>query len=624
MNEKDKFSFFDDEDDFSAPGKNEISEPPRKSKVQSGKASETIIEDDGSDQIFTDMSGARSRGAWKRFFRPDQKRREPKRAKAGAKESDSEIYSEKNILTESQIREIEQERRRKRDQKKETAKLLERVRKNLEQGGNGIENGFDDEEEPETMPEQATKEQPGENAPENTVPESTMPKSEKTASLEPEQEQKDAPVKKEKRVPKIIPMQEDIFEDLEEEPDEYEEDESSMFKVGITILVIILLCVAGTIVYQTDDGWIGEYKKNFSANMRAIDQKLHISETIDVIRGEEPETAGAAATPKPLDLGIQKETKMLPFENAAASQYSVTPQGIAVAKANYLVIYDKKGQIVWETTTSVVEPILKAEGDYIMLAEVGGRKICMYSGKKMLYAIETESNIQTADVSSNGDVAAVTKKEYYKGALEVFNREGNRIFSWSSGTDYIVSADISGTSRRVAAALINTDARVYSKLMLFDINEPESYYSQDFEGTALYNLEFVNETVNVAADNRISGISGRGKVLWDTVYNDAKFMRYACDAKGNKLVQLDENNIPQLVIYSRGGDEKEKLNAEEAPDFIDIQDSTILYNNSRITVFGRPGRLEKYAASMDIRGLKIIDKNNYLIVYNNSIEFVNN
>ena len=39
-------------------------------------------------------------------------------------------------------------------------------------------------------------------------------------------------------------------------------------------------------------------------------------------------------------------------------------------------------------------------------------------------------------------------------------------------------------------------------------------------------------------------------------------------------------------------------------------------------IFGKPGREQKYVGAMDVKGLKIIDSNTYLIVYSNSIEFV--
>lgn len=426
--------------------------------------------------------------------------------------------------------------------------------------------------------------------------------------------------KEPKKIPAVKPLEEDIYEGLEDD-EEYVDDDSSMFKIGICVLSIILVIICGTIVYHTDTGFIGEYKKNFMANIRAIDKTLHISDTLNIIKSGKGDEQ-AVATANPLDQTVQRETYMVPFENAAASKFAAVKEGIAIAKANYLAVYDTKGKLIWETTTSVVEPILKSEGGYIMLAEEKGKKICLYSDRKMIYAIDTENDILGANLSSNGDVVTVTKKEYYKGAIEVYNKEGSRIFSWSSGTDYVIAADISGSSRRVAASLLNTDSTVNSSVVLFDMNKTEGYASLVYPDTAVYNIEFVNETVNAAADNRIAGISVRGKVLWDKLFQDEKLIKYACDNRGNKLVLLEQDNIPRLEIYAKSGDKKQEINTEEIPDFIDILDNTILYNNNRVVVFGRPARLEKYAASMDIKDLKILDKSTCLIIYNNSIEFL--
>lgn len=409
----------------------------------------------------------------------------------------------------------------------------------------------------------------------------------------------------------------DIYEDLED--DEYEKNQKkpSFYKTSLIIIGIMFFVIASSYIYRTNTGFIGEYKKNFSNNISYINQRFHILEYFSNLWNYD-DSSQKKDQPK----NIEKETYIMPFENASSSQYAVTPDGIVAVKSNYLMVCNSKGEVSWDTATSVINPILKAEGDYIMIAENGGKKICLYRDKKPLYAIQIENDIQNASLSPDGDVVVITKRQYYKGTIEVYNTQGNQIFSWNSGTDYVINADISESSRRVAAILLNTDSNINSNLVLFDITKTESYATQTFPNTVLFKCDFVNETLNLAADNRISGMSIRAKVLWDVIYENENFLKYVCDDEGNKLVLLESKNIPQLKVYSKSGSNTQTITTDDIPDYIDIKDNIILYNNNRSVLFGKPNKAQKYTASMDIKGLKIIDKNTFLVIYNNSLEFI--
>lgn len=385
-------------------------------------------------------------------------------------------------------------------------------------------------------------------------------------------------------------------------------------------------CVAVGLVFAffvIDSGPIGQYKKNVASNIRGITDSLGISgffkssdfEEIDVHIAETPVISNLEST-------LSQNSKMLPFENASLSQILLGNRGLVIAKSNYLAIFDKNGETVWETQTSVIEPILRTEGEFILLAEKGGNKICLYQGETLLFSTDTPNEILTAQLSVNGDVALVTKKEFYKNAVLVYNKNGEQIFSWNSGTDTIINADISGSTRRIAVSLINTDDRVNSYVMLFDINKTEAYHNVQFTESIVYKTHFVGETLNLYADNRITGLKINGDILWDQVYADSELVLTASDSEGNKASVIDNNNIPQLLLYSKRGAEKERIKLDVLPDYLDIKANRLLYNNERIVVFGNIDKPDRFIASMDIKGLKVTDENSFVIVYNNSLEFV--
>ena len=382
---------------------------------------------------------------------------------------------------------------------------------------------------------------------------------------------------------------------------------------NVLYMVVIALFIGVVIVFSMiETGPVGTFKKNAGECINEVLEVFNL-----------PGIFGNGNIDSRISNTFDQESKMVPFENAATSEIQNSRQGLIVAKSNHISLFDKKGRVLWESQTSVVNPILKAEGNYIVLAEKGGRRVCLFRDRELVFSVDAENDILNAELSSSGDVALVTKKEFYKNAICVYNKNGEQVFAWNSGADTIVSADISSSSRTIAASLVNTEERMKSYVMIFDINQKEANQNIEFTESVIFDTEFVGETLNVTGDNRITGLSISGDVEWNQLYIDDILNLTVCDADGNRVVVSENNNIPKLVTYSGNGKEKKIVDLEIIPDCVDISDNIIVFNSERVVVFGNPSKLEKYITSMDIQNLKVTGKESFVVVYNNSLEFVN-
>ena len=404
-------------------------------------------------------------------------------------------------------------------------------------------------------------------------------------------------------------------------------------KKPINHAFIIKCIIAGALIglvvafIYIDTGAIGTYKKNFVSNLTILKETLGLPDMPDFSdifskTDEEELTFSDTTVTSQIGSTYEQNSRMLPFENASSSKYAYSPRGIVVAKANYVAIFDQNGATQWEEQTSVISPILRSEGEYIMLAEKGGTKICLYKDNTLLFSADDKNEIISAELSENGDIVLVTKMEFYKNAVSVYNKNGEQIFSWSSGADTILSADISKSTRRVALSLINTDERAKSYVLMFDINQAEPYVNVAFDDSVIFKARFIDEALNLTADNRISGLNVNGKIKWDNIYEPDELILACGDKDGNKLAVLDRKNIPQIVTFSKNGNETKAEAINSIPDSADILGDKVIFNNGRIVEFGKADKLGIYIASMDIKGLKIINDNAFCIIYNNSLEFV--
>ena len=67
----------------------------------------------------------------------------------------------------------------------------------------------------------------------------------------------------------------------------------------------------------------------------------------------------------------------------------------------------------------------------------------------------------------------------------------------------------------------------------------------------VYELQFVGDKVNAFGDNRVTGISSSGKIVYDNDFSNVQLTHSAIDSNGNKLLAFDDGNIPMLNLYSK-------------------------------------------------------------------------
>ncbi len=383
-----------------------------------------------------------------------------------------------------------------------------------------------------------------------------------------------------------------------------------------SVVIGLLTGLAAVLLFiGIDSGAIGKYKENFLNNFSGIFANFKSE------KSEEP-----AETVKPDIKYITEISKsaVLSFEGANETRFAAYRGGIIAAKMNYMSYTDASGEIIWEIDTAIVSPILKAEGNYILLAEKGGNKLCLYSDRKLLYDVDDPDTIVSAELSGNGDAVLVTDKSSYKGGISVYNKNGAQVYSWSSGYSAVLCADISPSSRSVAAALLNTEDAVKSTLLLFDLNQTESYASTEFDDTVIYNVQFTGDIVTVFGDNRLAGVSAGGKLIYDNIFDSAQLTHSACDEKGNTALSLNEEIVPMINVYKKRGGLTGSTVLSGTAEFIDVNGKNIIYNIGRDIYFGPVSskQIRKYTAAMDIKKLIILSDDAFAAVYSNSLEFV--
>ena len=428
-------------------------------------------------------------------------------------------------------------------------------------------------------------------------------------------------------------------------------------KRNILKMLLITLCLLGIMLFVVTAAgvrvpFIEAYKINFKHNITGISNMLGVEIPWEVQLYLDDETV---PTPKPTmvpaeeanaleeaygevevvetkegttELTVRETVKPAKNENvpvalSGASNYKFANLGdrmVCVSETMYRG-YDGKGELLWEEVIQMQNPQITVRGAYVLVNETGAKKLQLYKGKNKIFEAECQENIISADLSKNGDVVAVTEKKYYKGEVVVFNKKGEMIFGWNSGSYNILDVAIS-PKRKVAVSLLNTDTGADSYVTCLDVNGKEKYKTDIFKNSIIFDVEFNGEKLNAIADDRCIGISAKGKTSWEHSYDGKTLANYDFAVNGSKLLLLESGGVGEIVVVSAGGKKYEPIKTGTMPESVNIKSDYIAYNNGRdvvVTNFRGKG-VTRASCGADIKQIHAIEKGKIFCVYSSSVQ----
>lgn len=409
-------------------------------------------------------------------------------------------------------------------------------------------------------------------------------------------------------------------------------------------LIIILLGAAAIILYLlfSADPIASLYRRNFKTNINRLFPTVSQNKSLIDYTSDELEEKTNDDTQETEASGIMQQNSQdgnnentthesnirqavtILFDSASKTKFSRYNSGLLCASSNHIYYINKKGEVTVDKQTGIVDPILRTNGSYAVLAQEGGGKIELYENENLIYDIMTDEKIISCSVSAKGDVTLVTQRENYRGGISVYNKSGTQIFSWSSGQSNVMCAALSASSRKLAAVLANADGEVYSSIRVFNINNGSEECSFSFKDTLLFDMSFTSSVITAFGDNSMITVTQSGILISDRRFDNVDLSHFAYDMQGNKAVIFDSDNIPVMQTYNMRSSIKKEMQISELADHIDINGKYLLYNNGRDAILRREGSdtLRVYTAPMDIAGLVLLDADSFAIIHSNSVEII--
>lgn len=301
---------------------------------------------------------------------------------------------------------------------------------------------------------------------------------------------------------------------------------------------------------------------------------------------------------------------------------------ILILENNQLTMYNQNGNKEINLEIEISNPIFKANGDYLCIAEKNGKRIYVISGKNILWQKDLDDNISDIAINSNGYLAVNLSGSIYKSIIQTFDDKGTPLFKQFLSYTYVIDMDISPDNKYLAIAevnlsgiLIQSNIKIVSLEKAINGDTDSTIYTKVNEnGDLIVNLKYQSKDVLTCIyDNHIETIKDNtDSMLSDFKEEDVLFVD--ANNKIAKVVQKKSNTCLQIINPTTNTakdfeiDEPKELYTSDNVIALNLGSQILFYNNSGWLI-------KRYYASQEINKIVLCD-NLAGVIYNNKIELI--
>jgi len=278
----------------------------------------------------------------------------------------------------------------------------------------------------------------------------------------------------------------------------------------------------------------------------------------------------------------------LPFiviDSVNAENIYAYGKNIMILHQNSLRVYNKMGVEEYNIDVKIKKPLFASKGNYLCLADKGGNKIYLISGRNIIWQKDLEGSISNICINKNGFIAVSIADTSYKTIVETYDNSGTRLFRQYLSTSNVIDIDISGDNKSLAIAEANfTGAVIQSSVKIISIEEAKK-----------------NSTSSIV----YSGIANPGDLIVNIEYNNRNNLICMYDGRvdcvknnqNEEVINFSSEDILFVDIGLNSGIVKVKkkptgLFSAEAE--LKIINSNTMENKSIYTIEGIPQKIYTY------------------------------
>lgn len=330
----------------------------------------------------------------------------------------------------------------------------------------------------------------------------------------------------------------------------------------------------------------------------------------------------------------ENDIQTISLNTDKTNQVHVFSNYIAMLNEKKVTLYNSYGEKITDIDVNINNAIYDSSNKYMVVAENGGKELCLILDKTYLWSTTTDSDILQVHVNQNGYVAVVTTDITHKSIIILYNSEGKKLFTSYFSSTRIIDLSISDDNKYIAVGELDSAGTVIqSNIKIISIEnaqkEPENTIIYTFnaeQGSLISNVEYQqNGQIICVYDDHVAAIKNEENQEILKAENKV----YVSNELNNSVVYLEEQSEGVFKVSSNIHIINTLNNKDTTYELDDVVKD--IYTNEEIIAVNagtdiyfintKGWLLKKYSANQEITNVKI-SENLAAIIYKDKIEII--
>ncbi|MEG2459505.1 MAG: DUF5711 family protein [Clostridia bacterium] len=325
------------------------------------------------------------------------------------------------------------------------------------------------------------------------------------------------------------------------------------------------------------------------------------------------------------------------YVDVTFSKYSVLEKykkEVVLYDKGVLYTVNKKGEVTWkEKVNDLNSPIIKAKGDYFLLADTNTGNYFLYKNKKLKTTGKIDGEVKQIAINNKGKFALESSTNGYKTAIAIFNKKGIKEATYYLTADMITNLTISNDNSKLFFVSILTEGNnIKSTLNHINLNSDKINVENLFtrENEIIYSINISNNDIILTCENSLYKYNIRTKknvelkqlTTEQITFVDSKsgYFTYVFKDKLNS-----EGKVDKMSIYSSLIKKSATTNIEITPKIVKMDEGIVaIVSEKEIIFYNYWGKkIKKWTSSAMISDITLFnDGNSAAIVIANKLHII--
>lgn len=241
------------------------------------------------------------------------------------------------------------------------------------------------------------------------------------------------------------------------------------------------------------------------------------------------------------------------YETGTEQVFARVGKGLAVMATNGFTLLDSAGNTVAKQLLSINQPAIAPSENKCAFYDVGGKVLRIADMDGNIIVMDTESAIISVTMNASGYMAVVTEESGYKGKATAYGSDLEPIYEWSSGSGYVLKAEVSPDNREMAVLCATAEGGRTAIFSFGNKLEKASYSAPDEFLLDLHYLD--NKKLFVISESRAVFLDPAGEPQWSYDFGEMYLTDYEFGGDGFVSVLLSRYRSGNAIsILTLDGD----------------------------------------------------------------------